>query len=242
MQLGHRKDNMFKKIIRRLLSKGNLLTLPRLSYSKVISNSPIEVLEPVDVPGGLTLEELCVIVGIVKQIDNPRIFEFGSFRGRTCINLLNNVPDAQVTTIDLPLDFDASSGEQMHWIAKDKETVLNYERGVFFKKYADLSKSVERLFGDSMTFDFSKYHRQFDFVFIDANHSYQNVINDSEVARQLIKPEGGIILWHDYSEHPELAGLVKALHLIRDKQRLNIKQIKRTKFAYLKLEKQGAFS
>jgi hypothetical protein len=40
-----------------------------------------------------------------------------------------------------------------------------------------------------------------DFVFVDDCHDYINVVSDSRVARRLLRPEGGTIVWHYCSVH-----------------------------------------
>ena len=50
----------------------------------------------------------------------------------------------------------------------------------------------------------------FNFVFIDADHSYEGVKRDTELACSVLCAAGGIIAWHDY--HHELPGVVRYLN------------------------------
>jgi len=52
------------------------------------------------------------------------------------------------------------------------------------------------------------------FIFVDADHSYQAIKYDTEFARQIIKP-GGVIVWHDY-QHPTCPDVRKYIHEIND--------------------------
>ena len=52
---------------------------------------------------------------------------------------------------------------------------------------------------------------KFDFMFIDASHSYENCLNDTATAFQFVR-QGGIITWHDYNGWP---GVTKALNEAR---------------------------
>ncbi|MEO5903576.1 MAG: class I SAM-dependent methyltransferase, partial [Gemmatimonadaceae bacterium] len=57
---------------------------------------------------------------------------------------------------------------------------------------------IEQLYGDSGSYDFSSFAGAMDFVFVDASHAYKYVVNDSLVALQMLRAEGGTIAWHDY--------------------------------------------
>jgi hypothetical protein len=54
-----------------------------------------------------------------------------------------------------------------------------------------------------------------DFVFIDASHTFEYVINDSLVALKLLRESGGTIVWHDYGRWD---GVTAALHELRSRE------------------------
>ena len=62
---------------------------------------------------------------------------------------------------------------------------------------------IERLLGDSATFDYSPYEGSIDLVYIDGSHSYSYVKNDTEAAMGMLSPRGTII-WDDF---PGYAGV-----------------------------------
>ena len=78
------------------------------------------------------------------------------------------------------------------------------------KKYADLhgffsldKENITHLFGDSTSYDFSQLNKKFDVIFIDGDHTYKYVKNDTEkVFKHLVK-ENSIVVWHDYANNPE---------------------------------------
>lgn len=212
--------------------RASRLNLPRVSYAQVIANEPLTLLEPVDRAGGLTLEELAIVIGIAKRLGQCRIFEIGSFRGRTTVNLAHNCPEAELVTFDLPTDQLTDDGLAYRLSPKGQQEAGDKERGYFFERYPHLAGRITRLFGDSAQYDFRPQYGTFDLVLIDGSHRYENVLIDSETALRLLRPDGGVVLWHDYVDHPELRGVVRAVHEIRDKHRLDIRAIKRTKFAY----------
>jgi predicted O-methyltransferase YrrM len=66
----------------------------------------------------------------------------------------------------------------------------------------------------------------FDLVFIDATHTYEAVLNDSELCWPLMK-RGGYMCWHDYEEksNPDF-GVTKAVDEIRNRYNLeNVDQV-----------------
>ncbi len=209
------------------------LRLPRLSYAAVVANEPITIIEPVDKPGGLTLEEIAIVSGICKKMDKCNIFELGAYRGRTTVNIAYNCQECKITTFDLPLDNFDENGLEYKLFTKDRIVAEHDERGFFFRKYPSYEDRITHIYGDSATFDFSPYFDSCDIVFIDASHRYENVLIDSETSLKLLKNGKGIILWHDYSI--DNIGVVRAIHEFKEKYNLPIYNIKRTKLAYVSL-------
>jgi predicted O-methyltransferase YrrM len=210
------------------------LKLPYISYASVMDNCNISLVETVDVPGGMTLEELVILIGICKKKKTNTLLEIGSFRGRTTINIAKNCPDCEITTFDLPLEKSdmPTLKHPLNWT--DKPLAAHIHRGFFIQKYTDLSDRITCLFGDSATYDFTPYYNLFDIVIIDASHSYKNVMIDSDNALKLLRDRKGIIIWHDYAlDHNEV---VKAVHDVQRKYGIKIFHIKRTKFAYAEVK------
>lgn len=134
-------------------------------------------------------EEICIISQIIEIIAPKRIFEFGTFDGRTTIHLALNAPDDALTyTLDIQSgDFEFSNDNIYFEKIRVGEQVFA----------SSVGSKIVMLTGDSKTFDFSSFMENVDFVFIDADHSYAAVINDSEIACKMVRP-GGIVVWHDY--------------------------------------------
>jgi hypothetical protein len=45
--------------------------------------------------------------------------------------------------------------------------------------------------------------KKFDLIFVDGDHSYQGVLNDTKKVFSLLKDENSVIVWHDYGYNPE---------------------------------------
>ncbi len=157
---------------------------------------PVTVLEQDAANGNVTGYELLVISQLVAARQPKACFEIGTFDGRTTLNLAaNSAPNGQVYTLDLPPEDLNKTGLS---IASGDETFIRKEAsGTRFAGCPQASR-ITQLYGDSATFDFSPYEGRMDLVFVDGAHSYDYLKNDTEVALRLLKPEGGMILWHDY--------------------------------------------
>lgn len=173
-------------------------------------NSLLDVREIDAVDGNVSERELITICRLVRASAPREIFELGTFDGRTTINLAANAPaEARIYTLDLPREALASVKGPLH----DHE--VRYadkpESGVRFVA-SDLENRIEQLYGDTATFDFSPYYNRMDFVFIDASHTYEYVINDSLHALQMLRGGKGTIVWHDYSRWD---GVTRALNELK---------------------------
>ncbi|MDD4973011.1 MAG: class I SAM-dependent methyltransferase [Bacteriovorax sp.] len=157
----------------------------------------------------VSTKELFTLTALVKYLNPSIFFEFGSYKGWTVSNLIQNIPLAsQIYTLDI---LERESGD-----SKIDEIL---ER-----------KNVHRLSGDSLKFDFSPYFGKIDFIFIDACHSESAVRKDTENALKMLS-KTGVIVWHDFN--PEHLGVFNFLHELS--KELSIYSIKNTALAvYIK--------
>ena len=120
---------------------------------------------------------------LIKKYNIKSIFEIGTWEGATTLFLYNQSNVKKVKTIDIYDEMEIAYNNRSHPL-QPKE---------FYGKYIK-DTNVEIQFCDSMTYK-SKKGEQYDMVFIDGNHDYEYVKNDTELALKL-KPK--IIVWHDY--------------------------------------------
>lgn len=188
--------------------------LPVASVESLIGDSREVTLSSLaGVDGNVTDRELVVLSGAVRALRAKSVFEFGTFDGRTTRNLAANLPpDGSVWTLDLP---HSQMNALIAPIDREEQKYVAKQRSG--ERYRDTTEEarIVQLYGDSATYDFSKLFGAFDFVFVDASHAYQYVINDSLIALELLSSKGGIIAWHDYGRWD---GVTRALH---DLQRLH---------------------
>lgn len=186
---------------------GPLPTLPQADVTDVVQDVPIRVREPLAADGNVTLLELTVLDSLVAARRPKRVFEIGTFDGRTTLNLAANVPPgAVVHTLDLP-----SAGDPALPVhSDDRPFIRKSQQGTRGRRFqgAPEQDGIVQLEGDSASFDFLPYARMMDFVFVDGSHSYDYVRSDSLNALDLATP-GAMIVWHDYGEWE---GVTRALN------------------------------
>jgi SAM-dependent methyltransferase len=121
---------------------------------------------------GIFLE--LVALAYLMQVLRPRIiFEIGTFVGRTTRLLALNSPhNTQIFTLDLSVD------------------QVAHDIGVDFRGTPEAEK-ITQLHGDTRTFDYSPWHGQCDFVWVDACHDYPFVMQDTKASLRL-RSEGGV--------------------------------------------------
>jgi hypothetical protein len=155
-----------------------------------------------DVPsGGSDLVSLCLIVSLICP---KRIFEIGTAKGYTALQFAANAPEADVFTLDIPPD----SPKALPITVMD-EAFEGVEKGETLKGRAEPNK-IHQLLGDSAKFDFSPYHKNIDFFFIDGAHTYEYVKSDTLNALKCCH-SGSVIAWHDYGRRG-VNGVSRWLH------------------------------
>lgn len=177
-------------------------------------------------PTGVRLNELTYLAYLATSFPATRIFEFGTSVGRTTLNLcLNLPPGGRVYSLDLP-DHTADNPDHRPYAANQIAEVENYRRAEYLSQSSE-KLPVELLRGNSLEFDFT-YQGSMDLIFVDGGHSYDVVKSDSENAFRMLKPEGGVVVWHDYWQYNALDVVLAINDLAKERE---IVQIKGTRMA-----------
>jgi predicted O-methyltransferase YrrM len=159
------------------------------------------------VEGNVTIPELVAIAQLVTSRHAMRLFEIGTFDGRTTLAMADNAPpEANVYTLDLPRSDLNSTALDID--PNERHLIDKLESGSRFRGASDINARIHQLWGDSAAFDYAAHEGRCDFVFVDGSHAYDYVLNDSAVAMKLIG-RSGVIVWHDYGEWP---GVTRALN------------------------------
>ncbi len=114
--------------------------------------------------------------------------ELGSWRGES-IATVGEVTD-DLTSINL-------SEEQMSEYGYPPESVAAHD---FFTRD---DKRINKILADSQTFDYESLDKKFDLIFVDADHSYEGVLRDTQKVYPLLRDQDSVLVWHDYAYYPE---------------------------------------
>lgn len=183
--------------------------LPKVELSELIpdENIPIMIREALTADGNISLFELMTVAKLIKHFNPKKIFEIGTFDGRTTLNMaVNSSPETKVYTLDLPKQEMNSASLQL--APGDKAYIDKENIGLRYSG-TDCEEKIVQLRGDSAKFDFSPYINEIDLAFIDGSHSCEYVKHDSKQVLNLLKDGRGVIIWHDYDGW---SGVTKALN------------------------------
>ena len=166
----------------------------------------------------IDIQELVTLVTLTRMIQARTVLEIGTWDGNTTLNLAANTPeDARIVTVDLPEDW--TGGFQIE-VPEDHQNVTDRQRtGQQYRNTPEQAK-ITQVLGDSAQLDWSRLPAQFDLIFIDGCHSYEYATLDTKNALAHLRP-GGIVIWHDYGQIPEVSQAVdetqglKSKHAIR---------------------------
>ena len=108
----------------------------------------------------ITPYESWIICALVKATNSKTVFEIGTFKGITTINIAENLPsNGKIYTLDI-------------------------------NQHLKPTKKIIPIEADSKTFDFSPYFNKIDLFFIDGCHEYEYVLSDSINAFNCVKNGG----------------------------------------------------
>ena len=148
-----------------------------------------EIVEPFAfLDGGSLPTDLALLKKLARRFPGCNYFEIGTWRGESVANV------ASVAESCFTLNL---SAEEMKKLGLDQKYIDLH--GFFSKNLPN----VTHLEGNSLTYDFQGLNRKFDLVFIDGDHHFEMVKNDtSKVVLHLVHKDT-VIAWHDYARNPE---------------------------------------
>jgi len=156
--------------------------------------------------GGTDPREILNLAAVTKLLRPKRIFEIGTYNGRTtAVFILNSSPDCGIFTLDLPPD----AGSLSDYLPTDIGLVQG-RRPEGFLKQAGLTERYHQIYCDSMTFDPEPFRNSVDLGFIDGAHAEPFVRNDTLKMAIMISPRG-YVFWHDYGGRGSFRPVTKYL-------------------------------
>lgn len=137
--------------------------------------------------GGSLPTDYALLSGLAQKEKGCDYFEIGTWRGESAFNILPFVKSC--TTFNLSDDEIRNMGYSERMIS---------EVGVFIKN----NPKIKFVRGNTWTYDFSTLGK-YDLVFIDGDHHYASVVNDTKKVFAHLLKSSTIIVWHDYTYSPD---------------------------------------
>ncbi len=138
--------------------------------------------------GSSLINDFILLQTIASKSNISSYLEIGTWRGESVYNVAKILSDC--TTINLPKD-------EMRALGLDEAYIRQH--GILSKKNPEI-KHIET---NSKTFDFSSLNKKYDLIFIDGDHSYEMVLNDTKKIFENLVNDNTIVVWHDYAYHPQ---------------------------------------
>jgi predicted O-methyltransferase YrrM len=138
--------------------------------------------------GGSLITDLALLKKLARRIPHCNYFEIGTWRGESAANVAS-VAESCVT-LNL-------SGDEMKKLGLNQRYI---DLHGFYSK--DIS-TITHLEGNTLSFDFQLLNRKFDLVFVDGDHHYKMVTNDTAKIFTHLVHENTVVVWHDYARDPE---------------------------------------
>ena len=138
--------------------------------------------------GTSLITDLLLLKLLAKKFNDGSYLEIGSWRGESLANVSEVLKDCSSLTL---------SSDEMRALNLGEEFIKVH--GVFLEN----KESITKFEHNSHTFDFKRLGKLFDLIFVDGDHSYKGVFNDSSKVFPLRKNEKSIIVWHDYGNNME---------------------------------------
>lgn len=130
--------------------------------------------------------ELDILVALISSVSPRSVLEIGVNIGMTAHVVLDYVPSIEhYQGVDLlPEGLPTLQGQYTEVPAKPGHLVSDRRFELILRLHGSFDLQPKDLLSA-------------DAIFIDGDHSYDAVLNDSYLAKDLIR-DGGIIIWHDY--------------------------------------------
>ncbi|MCX6896561.1 MAG: class I SAM-dependent methyltransferase [Verrucomicrobia bacterium] len=128
------------------------------------------------------LIDVVVLLKCALGFRSRRILEIGSYLGHTARMLAENTDaETRITTLD---EFPGHGAAY---------------RGT------PVAQKIDRRIG-KVSLEHFQPDEKYDLIFVDADHRFESVVNDTRVAMSLLA-ENGVLVWHDYQQENHFHGL-----------------------------------
>jgi predicted O-methyltransferase YrrM len=138
--------------------------------------------------GTSTIVDILLLKALAQRYDQCCYLEIGSLRGESIAAVADVAYECNSLTL---------SPEEMKDFGFLETTIKSH--GIFSKNKPNIKSYLH----NSLTFDFASLNKKFDLIFVDGDHAYDNVVQDTRNVFKLLKNDKSVIVWHDYGFDPE---------------------------------------
>lgn len=165
----------------------NFIALPQIEI-KDLGGENVQQVTSFFLDGASLISDLQLLSTIANRDDVNSYFEIGTWRGESVYNVAGIIDNC--TTLNLSekeitdLGFNRKYAEQHGLLSKKNPKILH-------------------LHGNTKNYAFAGLNKKYDLIFIDGDHTYDMVKNDTEKVFQHLVHENSIVVWHDYAYSPQ---------------------------------------
>lgn len=165
----------------------NFMSLPQIDMRQLNDEIP-ENIQSFLLDGSSLITDLLLLSTLSVRKEVNSYLEIGTWRGESVYNVAKYIDDC--TTINL-------SKEEMKTMGLNPKYAEQH--GILSSK----NPKILHLEGHTKNFDFSKLNKKYDLIFIDGDHSYEMVLNDTKKVFKHLVHDRSIVVWHDYAYNPQ---------------------------------------
>ncbi|MEO1050659.1 MAG: class I SAM-dependent methyltransferase [Bacteroidota bacterium] len=180
-----REQQDFRKKIE---SKYNINQLPTIDLLELFPDLSENIDTYSFLNGTSLITDMILLKALARKFENCAYLEIGSWRGESLANVGDITNDLTSLTL---------SATEMREMGISEKFISVH--GVFSNGIG----SIKKIENNSHTYDFKQLDKKFDLIFVDGDHSYEGVVNDSKKVFPLRKDGNSIIVWHDYGFNTE---------------------------------------
>ncbi len=191
----------------KISAKFGITQLPTVDMLDLFPNLEEELHNYSYLDGTSTIPDILLLKQLARTFEACAYLEIGSWRGESIANVADVTNDCTSITL---------SADEMHSLNFGEDFVKVH--GLFSKDHTQI-KSIK---ANSFKLDFQTLQKKFDLIFVDGDHTYEGVLNDTIKSFSVRKNEESMMVWHDYGFSPEkvrhavlhaiLEGIPKAKH------------------------------
>lgn len=184
--LNVQKEEYYRSRIRK---KYSIEQLPTIDICELLPGFSESIINYTFLDGTSLVIDIMLLKSLARSFKDCAYLEIGSWRGESISNVYEVTGDCTSVTL---------SEEELK--GKGKTDGYAKAHGIFSKGL----KTIKTIEQNSQKFDFSSLNKKFDLIFIDGDHSYEGVLNDTIKTFSLRRDNNSIIVWHDYGFSTEM--------------------------------------